>query len=69
MVKKVETDHRGSLLPATVRSLLHVKLNSDESCHDTAVLQQVAANSQDRHRPEGKFCKAVSVFYLFILYC
>ena len=33
MIKKIETDHRGSLLPSTVRSLLSVKLNTDEDCY------------------------------------
>ena len=51
MVKKVEMDHRGSLLPATVRSLLHVKLNSDESCHESqfsSKLLQTAKTATDR---------------------
>ena len=51
MVKKVETDHRGSLLPATIRSLLHVKLNSDESCHESqfsSKLLQTAKTATDR---------------------
>ena len=33
MVWKIETDHRGSLLPSTVSSLLCVKLNTDQECY------------------------------------
>ena len=33
MVRKIETDHRGSLLPSTVSSLLCVKLNTDQECY------------------------------------
>ena len=33
MVRKIETDHRGSLLPSTVNSLLCIKLNTDQECY------------------------------------
>ena len=38
MIRKIETDHRGSLLPATVCSLLHVKLNTDQECFRSEAL-------------------------------
>ena len=38
MVRKIETDHRGSLLPSTVASLLSVKLNPDEECYNSSKL-------------------------------
>ena len=37
MVQKIETDHRGSLLPSTLASLLSVILNTDEECYNTIV--------------------------------
>ena len=38
MVRKMETDHRGSLLPSTLSSLLSVKLNTDEQCYNSREL-------------------------------
>ena len=38
MIQKIETDHHGSLLPATVCSLLHVKLNTDQECFRSEAL-------------------------------
>ena len=35
MVRKIWTDHCGSLLPSTVASLLSVKLNTDEECYNS----------------------------------
>ena len=33
MVQKIETNHRGSLLPSTVNSLLCFKMNTDQECY------------------------------------
>ena len=38
MVTKIETEHRGSLLPSTVSALLSVKLNSDQECYRSSEL-------------------------------
>ena len=38
MVRKIETDHHGSLLPSTLASLLSVKLNTDEEFYNSREL-------------------------------
>ena len=59
MVRKIETDHRGSLLPSTLASLLSVKLNTDEECYNsrelfTPSLLQSAKSATERSVAAGK---------------
>ena len=59
MVRKIETDHRGSLLPSTLASLLSVKLNTDEECYNscelfTPSLLQSVKSATERSVAPGK---------------
>ena len=59
MVRNIETDHRGSLLPSTLASLLSVKLNTDEECYNsrelfTPSLLQSAKSATEHSVAAGK---------------
>ena len=59
MVLKIETNHRGSLLPSTLASLLSVKFNMDEECNNsrelfTPSLLQSAKSATERSVASGK---------------